>query len=198
MRIRFLPLVLLLLGGLPACTAAIPPATAPAPSPASHVRDELHFGMRKPDGALVGEAEWQAFVDSVVTPRFPDGLTVLAGYGQWRARDGTLVREPSRVLILVHQGGPVVERRIREIAAIYSRRFQQEAVMRVRSPASAELLDAAADRNSEDTGGASADQTGGRSTSVRSAPSPVSQSASTHGGLPAIKGWRAAEPLSVP
>ena len=144
MRLRCLPLVLLLLGGLPACTAAIPPS-APVPSPASHVRDELHFGMRKPDGALVGEAEWQAFVDSVVTPRFPDGLTVLAGYGQWRSGDGALVREPSRVLILVHQGGPVVERRIREIAAIYSRRFQQEAVMRVRSPASAELLDAAAD-----------------------------------------------------
>lgn len=41
------------------------------------MREELYFGMRKPDATLVTEAESQAFVDSVITPRFPDGLTVL-------------------------------------------------------------------------------------------------------------------------
>jgi hypothetical protein len=135
MRLRFLPLAALLLGGLPACIGTLPPPATPAVVE-SHVREELYFGMRKADATLVTEAEWQAFVDSVVTPRFPDGLTVLTGYGQYQPEAGPLVREPSKVLILIHRGGPDAERRIREIAAIYCRRFQQESVMRVRDSVS--------------------------------------------------------------
>lgn len=149
MRLRCLPTVVLLSCGLAACTATVPRPVSPVPitagAVATHVRDELYFGMRRPDGTLVAEAEWQAFVDSVVTPRFPAGLTVLAGYGQWRPETGPPVREPSKVLILIHQGGPDAERRIREIAAIYCLRFQQESVMRVTDRVSAEFLGAVAD-----------------------------------------------------
>jgi hypothetical protein len=138
-RLRSLPAAILLFS-LTACTAPLHPPAVPAPAGQSYVREELFFGMRKPDATLVTEAEWQAFVDSVVTPRFPDGLTVLAGYGQYRLNDGTLIHEPSRVLILIHQRAPDVERRIREIAAIYCRRFAQESVMRVRERVEAEFL----------------------------------------------------------
>ncbi|HEX6371291.1 MAG TPA: DUF3574 domain-containing protein [Longimicrobium sp.] len=139
MRFRFLPTAVLLFS-LGACSAPLPPPAAPAPAAETYVRDELFFGMRKPDTTLVTEAEWQAFVDSVVTPRFPDGLTVLTGYGQYQPGSGPLVREPSKVLILIHQGGPDAERRIREIAALYCRRFDQESVMRVRDRVEAEFL----------------------------------------------------------
>src|SRR5690606_41197674 len=47
-------------------------------------RLELYFGTQRPGGAPVTEAEWAAFLDEKVTPRFPDGLTVLTGNGQWR------------------------------------------------------------------------------------------------------------------
>ncbi|HYR12561.1 MAG TPA: DUF3574 domain-containing protein [Longimicrobium sp.] len=139
MRLRFLPFAFFLLGSLPACTGTLPPPATPA-AVESHVREELYFGMRKADATLVTESEWQAFVDSVVTPRFPHGLTVLAGYGQYQPESGPLVREPSKVLILIHRGGPDAEHRIREIASIYCRRFDQESVMRVRDRVRAELL----------------------------------------------------------
>lgn len=139
----------LLFGTLAACVPTAGPSSSPVPAAhaaaATHVRDELYFGLRKPDAALVSEAEWQAFVDSVVTPRFPEGLTVLAGYGQYQPEGRPLVREPARVLILVHGGGPGVERHIRQVAAIYCRRFQQDSVMRVTAPVSVEFLDARAD-----------------------------------------------------
>src|SRR5689334_21818217 len=54
---------------------------------AQMARMELLFGASRRDGSAVGEVEWQAFLDTEVTPRFPDGLTVLTGYGQWRSGD---------------------------------------------------------------------------------------------------------------
>ena len=47
-------------------------------------RTELFFGTAKPDGTAVTEAEWTAFLADEITPRFPDGLTVLSGMGQWQ------------------------------------------------------------------------------------------------------------------
>ena len=142
MHRRALLATILLVCGTSACAGAPAARTAPpiAAVAETHVRDELYFGMRKADGGIVGEAEWQAFVDAVVTPRFREGLTVLTGYGQYLASNGELVREPSKVLILVHEGGPDAERGIREIAAEYCRRFEQEAVMRVTDRVRARVL----------------------------------------------------------
>jgi hypothetical protein len=42
---------------------------------------ELLFGVSR-KGAPVSDEEWQSFVDQEVTPAFPDGLTILEGYGQ--------------------------------------------------------------------------------------------------------------------
>ena len=49
---------------------------------------ELLFGRSMP-GGQVSEPAFQDFLAGVVTPRFPDGLTVLDGYGQWRTSTGT-------------------------------------------------------------------------------------------------------------
>ncbi len=50
---------------------------------------------------------WLAFLDREVTPRFPDGLTVLDAYGQWRAHPN---EQPSRlrskVLIILCEDTP--------------------------------------------------------------------------------------------
>lgn len=98
------------------------------------LRDALYFGTATPDGT-VSAAEWDAFLRDTVTPRFPDGLTVLGAAGQWRGADGVVVREPSYVLEVMHAEDAASERAIREIADAYKARFRQEAVMRVTSPA---------------------------------------------------------------
>ena len=45
------------------------------------VQDSLYFGTVKPDG-IVSSEEWAAFLSAVVTPRFPQGLTVWQALGQ--------------------------------------------------------------------------------------------------------------------
>ena len=54
-------------------------------------RTELYFGRDKNDGTQVSDEEWSKFLDEFVTPKFPDGLTVLDGSGQYRLENGTIV-----------------------------------------------------------------------------------------------------------
>src|SRR3546814_14183905 len=88
------------------------------------------MGLSRPDGSTIGDADFQDFVDSEVTPRFPDGLTLLTGAGQWRGDDGAIVKEDSRVLVLLHPGTPGVDRELDEIRGAYIERFAQESVLR--------------------------------------------------------------------
>jgi hypothetical protein len=110
------------------------PAPRPTSAPEVWARTELYFGTSKPNNEQVSEAEFNVFVDHQVTPRFPDGLTLLSGYGQFRTSTGTLVRERSYVLILLYP--PQVQdanRRIQELREIYKDSFSQESVLRVDS-----------------------------------------------------------------
>jgi hypothetical protein len=96
-------------------------------------RLELLFGMSRKDAAPVSDAEWQGFVDQEVTPRFPDGLTIVQGYGQWRNSKGVIAKENSRVLMIWYDPKADSDDRIEAIRAAYKSRFQQESVMRVDS-----------------------------------------------------------------
>jgi hypothetical protein len=120
-------------------TRAPAPAPAPLPPPAhcepgdsALVRDVIYFGRNRPDGGVVSDAEWRGYLDSVVTPRFPDGLTVVEAHGQWRGRGGAVEREQAEVLTLFHPDDAVSRRAVDELAAEYKRRFGQEAVLRER------------------------------------------------------------------
>ena len=76
-------------------------------------------------------AQWNAFLTREVTPRFPDGLTVLDGYGQWKAPNGKISAERSRVLLLWHAPGADADSKIDAIRAAYKKQFHQLSVMRV-------------------------------------------------------------------
>ena len=103
-----------------------------APRPA-WMQTDLYFGLTRGDGGEVQPAEFQAFLNEVVTPRFPDGLTVLEARGQWRAH-GQVLREPARMLVVVHPPGPEADAALEAIRADYRRRFAQESVLRVDRP----------------------------------------------------------------
>jgi hypothetical protein len=113
----------LLLGGCRTSTSA----TAPA---ATMVRSELFFGLGRKNAPDISEQEWREFVDQQITPRFPDGLTILDARGQWRGEDGVVQREPSHVLILLHPPGEDADARIEQIRALYRQRFAQDSVLR--------------------------------------------------------------------
>ena len=97
---------------------------------AQMARIELLFGSGRKGGAAVGEVDWQAFLDREVTPRFPDGLTVLTGYGQWRNAD-TVHKEGSRLLLIWAPRTAESDPRIEAIRNAYKARFEQESVLRV-------------------------------------------------------------------
>ena len=101
------------------------------------VRDVVYFGRNRPDGGTVSDAEWQEFLDAVVTPKFPDGFTVVEGTGQWKGRSGVVERERSAIVTFLHAGSAADRGAVAEVAAEYKRRFRQEAVLRERSPACA-------------------------------------------------------------
>ena len=99
------------------------------------VRTELYFGTAKPSG-VVSEAEFLDFVDRHVTPRFPDGLTLIKGDGQFRNDGHTIVKEQSFVLILLYPYDALDEglRRIERIRTLYKDEFDQQSVVRVDDP----------------------------------------------------------------
>jgi hypothetical protein len=95
-------------------------------------RTELYFGTSKPDGAVVTIQEFEDFVDEIVTPRFPDGLTLLTGDGQWRDSAGVIIEEEANVLILLYPlDDKEANSEIEQIRTAYKAAFQQESVLRV-------------------------------------------------------------------
>jgi hypothetical protein len=96
-------------------------------------RTELYFGLSRSDGPDITDDEFQGFLDAVVTPRFPDGLTLLTGNGQFRGSSGLIVQERSKLLILFYPWSNQRNRAIESIRSIYKRDFHQEAVLRVDS-----------------------------------------------------------------
>ena len=113
--------------------ADAPAQSADCKPPArAQVRHELVFGTARAHGVPLREDEWQSFVDSVVTPRFPDGLTVLNASGQWRG-EGGLTKEQARILVIWHDRLPSRDADIEAIRAAYKARFDQESVLRIDS-----------------------------------------------------------------
>lgn len=98
-------------------------------------RTELYFGQDTNVGSEVSADEWNAFVDQEITPRFPAGVTILDADGQWTSPQGVLVREDSRLIILLHSTSHEEESKIEAIRSQYVKQFSQDAVMRVDSVA---------------------------------------------------------------
>lgn len=92
-----------------------------------------YFGFDTPDGP-VSEAAWQTFVDAEVSPRLPEGFTLLAAQGQWRGDDGVIRREDSRVLEVLGADEAALRQTLAMLAGRYKQRFKQQAVLVTQAP----------------------------------------------------------------
>jgi hypothetical protein len=97
---------------------------------------DLLFG-RGSGGLTVSEQAWTQFLAREITPRFPDGLTVIDASGQWRSPQDGILRERSKVVMIVVPENPPVQERIDAIANAYKRQFKQQSVGIVIRPACA-------------------------------------------------------------
>jgi Protein of unknown function (DUF3574) len=98
------------------------------------LKEVLYFGRNHPAGT-VSDGQWRAFLDDIITPRFPAGLTIQAATGQWQRTDGAIEREPSMLVTILHADDARGRRAIEEIIERYKHAFEQEAVLRETAPA---------------------------------------------------------------
>lgn len=117
---------------LGACAQAVAPMCA-APLK-SALQIELYFGRDKPTGGEVSEADWAQFLTEIVTPRFPDGFSVVNVEGQTRELSGRIVRERTKRLAVVVFDAPAHRAKIDQIVETYRQRFSQYGVFRIEQP----------------------------------------------------------------
>jgi hypothetical protein len=93
---------------------------------------QMFFGRNIGQQLGVSDEDFTRFLDEVVTPRFPDGLTVQESQGRWLYK-GIDYHEPSKVVTLSLKT-PADRAKLAEIAAAYETRFHQDAVLIMTRP----------------------------------------------------------------
>ena len=87
----------------------------------------LFFGVENEEGTVVTEEQWTQFLADTVTPRFPAGLTVFDGRGQWLDPAGRLNRDRVKIVMAAAVGDRDLTP-VNEIAAEFIARFGAAAV----------------------------------------------------------------------
>ena len=102
------------------------------------VDTRLYFGLGPADHPEKGisEAQWRDFLDKEVTPRFPEGLSVVDVYGQWQGEKGPAPeRLRSKLLIVDYQDSPENRDKVEAIRSAWKRHTGDMSVLRVTQPA---------------------------------------------------------------
>ena len=133
-RVLFTLLPLLFLQG---CSAGQKNVVPEGRSVIEYAETDLIFGLCKNDlcaseNDFVSEEEWTSFLDNYIIPQFPDGLTVVNAIGQWRDKSGKLIKERSKVVVLVYPSGLKSEQSVERIRASYKTLFHQDSVLKIR------------------------------------------------------------------
>jgi len=125
---------LFLTGALASCASLAPQSCATGQQ--AMLSAELLFGRKIGDRIGVSETAFRRFVDEEVTPRFPDGLTILDASGQYHDRDrGSLIREPSKLVLIATPDEAGSREKLVAIAEAYKSRFSQQSVGLILKPA---------------------------------------------------------------
>jgi hypothetical protein len=96
---------------------------------------ELFFGRDIPGRAPLTDAEWDGFAATDITPRFPDGLTMFDGDGQWRVPEtGAIMREKAKIVLAAVAPSSDLESRIDAVRQAYRRNFHQQLVGVITAP----------------------------------------------------------------
>ena len=94
----------------------------------------LFFGRNDSSGKeVVSDSQWGSLCgNKTVTPLFPDGLTVYDARGQWLDSHKRLIRERTKVILVLTKSRQL--EKIRQITEKYKNLFQQESVLVLTQP----------------------------------------------------------------
>lgn len=102
------------------------------------VDTRLYFGLGPVDQPQVGisEAAWRDFLDKEVTPRFPDGLSVIDVYGQWQGKGmSSPERLRSKMLVIDYPNTAANRAKIEAIRKAWKKQTGDQSVLSVTEPA---------------------------------------------------------------
>jgi hypothetical protein len=138
MKRVLLPAALALALTVPAPAMADDAATCPIQGQTAMTRVEMFFGLSIKGRGPVMPREWQRFTAEQLTRTFPLGFTVLDGTGQWMNDAHRIVRERSKVVIVVADNTGLADKLTR-VADAYKKRFSQQSVGIVTHPVCAKF-----------------------------------------------------------
>ena len=112
-----------------ACATA-PQRIAACPAGESEVRIAQLF-LGAPSTGRVSERALRRFVDQEITPRFPDGVSVVSGGPQWTGKSDGLIRDSAKVVLIALPAAGNAHRRVEQVRAAYRARFGLESFVAI-------------------------------------------------------------------
>ena len=123
---------LILMLGLAGCTSAPKPQACPA-GQATLRTAQLFLGAK--DAGALNDRDLRRFVEQEVTPRFPDGVTVVDGGDQWKGSENKMIRDAAKVVLVVLPAGGDTHRKVEAVRTAYRSKFKQNPVVVLPPPA---------------------------------------------------------------
>ncbi len=103
----------------------------------------IYFGMDIPSGGVISDAQFDEFLKETVTKEFPMGLTAYPAYGQMRNADGSIERQKTEVVVLVHEQTDANKAAVKKVIEAYRAQFDEPQVMRTTSAVDVEFFQSA-------------------------------------------------------
>lgn len=107
------------------------------------VQSLIFFGRNMPEGGVVSEEQFDVFLSEVITEKFPAGMTVFDAYGQMERDDGSIEKQPTKVVLLVHEKNEENSGAVSSVIKEYRERFGSPQVMLNTLPVEAEFFQGA-------------------------------------------------------
>lgn len=107
---------------------------ATAKNESGWVQTMIYFGLDIPGGGVVSEEQFDNYLQDVVTKEFPKGLTAFDAYGQMQNKDGSIEKQTTKVVLLVHEDSSAGGMAVKRVIDQYRSSFGAPQVMRTASP----------------------------------------------------------------
>jgi hypothetical protein len=107
------------------------------------VQTVIYFGRDIPGGGVVPDAQFDKFLQDVVTKEFPKGLTAYDAYGQMQKDDGSIEKQSTKIVLLVHEKTSANSEAVKKIIDSYRSSFGTPQVMRTTVPIDVEFFQSA-------------------------------------------------------
>lgn len=95
---------------------------------------QVFFARDDGKGVAVSDAAFRKFVADEVTPRFPQGLSVLDGGAQWRGEANKMIRESAKVVSVAIPTGRNSSHPINAVRGAYRSRFKLDSQVQITEP----------------------------------------------------------------